>query len=264
MVNSQSGKSYTVEDLRKIIALLRAPSGCPWDQEQTHASIRRNFLEEAYEVCEAIDLDDPALLCEELGDVLTQVLFHAQIAEEAGRFTVDDVADATCRKLVFRHPHVFGDDTVTDADQVMENWDDLKRQEKQHKTVAEAMEAVAVSLPANWRAEKIQDKARKAGLDLADASSALDKLSESVCTARRVSAEGVDVLGAVGDVLFSAVHVARILGVCPETALHQSADKFTRRFAQLEQSVQARGGILADLTLAEYAGLYRAGEDKGL
>ncbi|MCL2588268.1 MAG: MazG family protein, partial [Oscillospiraceae bacterium] len=178
MVDFQLSESYKVDDLRKIIALLRAEQGCPWDREQTHESIRRNLLEEAYEACEAIDTQDVTLLREELGDVLTQVMFHAQIEEEQGRFDLDDVADVTCKKLIFRHPHLFGDAKADTADEVMASWDELKRQEKQQTSIAAAMEGVAKSLPATWRAEKIQAKARKVGFDWSDAREALDKVEE--------------------------------------------------------------------------------------
>ena len=130
MINFEEKTAYTVEDLRRIVHLLRAPGGCPWDGAQTHESIRRNFLEEAYEVAEAIDEKNPAHLKEELGDVLLQVLFHASIEEDAGRFTLDDVADGICKKLIFRHPHIFGNVEVASSEEVLRNWDDLKRKEK--------------------------------------------------------------------------------------------------------------------------------------
>ena len=151
------GKSrYTLEDLKEIITILRAPDGCPWDREQTHESNRRNFLEEAYEAAEAFDLDDPELMKEELGDVLMQVLFNIHMEEEAGRFTTDDVTDHVVRKLIFRHPHVFGTAAADTSEEVLVNWEALKRQEKGQQTTADAMDAVARSLPALWRADKLQ------------------------------------------------------------------------------------------------------------
>ena len=165
MINFAYKDHYTVEDLIQIIHLLRSDHGCPWDREQTHESIRRNFLEEAYEAVEAIDERDPEHLKEELGDVLTQVIFHAAIEEEDGRFCLDDVADGTCKKLIGRHPHVFGTKEVTGSDDVLRNWDEIKRQEKGQKTHTSAMDSVARSLPALWRAEKIQNKAKKVGFD---------------------------------------------------------------------------------------------------
>ena len=147
MVDFTQKAQYTVEDLRRIVALLRAPGGCPWDGAQTHESIRRNFIEEAYEVAEAIDEQNPAHLKEELGDVLLQVVFHASLEEDAGRFDLDDVADGICKKLIFRHPHVFGDGGEGTA----ESWEALKRREKGQTTYTATLEAVAKSLPGLWR-----------------------------------------------------------------------------------------------------------------
>ena len=155
MIDFISKDRYCFEDLVRLVHLLRAPGGCPWDGAQTHESIRRNFLEEAYEVCEAFDRDDPAMMREELGDVLLQVLFHTDIEQDAGRFTLDDVCDTVCKKLVFRHPFLFGGENP--------GWDELKKREKGQQTVSETLDAVARSLPACWRAEKLQKKAAKTG-----------------------------------------------------------------------------------------------------
>ncbi|MEM5781292.1 MAG: MazG family protein, partial [Lawsonibacter sp.] len=165
MINFECTRSYGVKDLEEIVRILRAPGGCPWDAEQTHESIRRNFIEEAYEAVEAIDEKSPAHLREELGDVLLQVVLHAQMEAEIGAFDLDGVADGICKKLIFRHPHVFGDVTVSGSGEVLSNWEDLKREEKGQSTHTDALEAVARSLPALWRAEKVQKKAKKAGFD---------------------------------------------------------------------------------------------------
>ena len=157
MINYPEKAVYTYDDLVDILRILRAPGGCPWDREQTHESNRRNFLEEAYEAAEAFDLDDPELMKEELGDVLMQVLFNIHMEEEAGRFTTDDVTDHVVRKLIFRHPHVFGDGGEGTA----ESWEALKRREKGQTTYTATLEAVAKSLPGLWRAEKLQKKAAK-------------------------------------------------------------------------------------------------------
>ena len=154
---------YDMDDLVHVMQRLRAPDGCPWDREQTHSSIRRNFLEETYEVLDAIDHDDASGMCEELGDVLMQVAFHAQIEAERGRFTMANVVDGVARKLVYRHPHVFGDVQADTSQQVLANWDVLKRREKGQRSTADAVEAVPHTLPALWRAEKIQSKTAKAG-----------------------------------------------------------------------------------------------------
>ena len=176
MVEFQRKDFYSYEDFLEIMRLLRAPGGCPWDREQTHSSIRRNFLEETYEVLDAIDHDDASGMCEELGDVLMQVAFHAQIEAERGRFTMANVVDGVARKLVYRHPHVFGDVQADTSQQVLANWDVLKRREKGQRSTADAVEAVPHTLPALWRAEKIQSKTAKAGFDWTSSLQALDKL----------------------------------------------------------------------------------------
>ena len=158
MVSFPQKEHYDLADFRQVIEILRHPGGCPWDQEQTHHSIRRNLLEEAYEAAEAIDTENTTLLQEELGDVLMQVLFHSSIEADAGRFDLDDVADMAVKKLIFRHPHVFGSVDVADSSEVLVNWDALKRQEKHQESYTDTLDAVARSLPALWRAEKVQKK----------------------------------------------------------------------------------------------------------
>ena len=222
MLNFHKKEHYSVSDLVDIMELLRSPEGCPWDREQTHASIRRNLLEEAYEAAEAIDLDDRAALVEELGDVLLQIVFHCQMERETGGFTLDDVADGICKKLIYRHPHVFADTKVSGSAEVLENWDALKRREKRQASTADALDAVARSLPALWRAEKICSKAEKAGLlpgGREDAESALRASAEALGAAE-------DGKAAVGELLFEAVRVARAMGVDPEDALTGASDRF--------------------------------------
>ena len=169
MVDFQCKNRYDWEDFLEIMRLLRGPGGCPWDAEQTHTSIRRNFLEETYEALDALDRDDPADMQEELGDVLMQVAFHAQIETERGRFTMADVVDGVAKKLVYRHPHVFADTRVRDSEEVLVNWEALKRKEKSQSSTADAIEAVPHTLPALWRAEKIGSKTAKAGFDWSSA-----------------------------------------------------------------------------------------------
>lgn len=241
MVDFQCKPHYDYEDLVEIIRLLRSPGGCPWDREQTHTSIRRNFLEETYEVLDALDRDDPVNLCEELGDVLMQVLFHAQIETEQGRFTMDDVVDGVAKKLVYRHPHVFGTVQAETSEEVLANWDALKRAEKGQTTTADAIESVPHTLPALWRAEKVQKKAAKAGFDWASPMQAMDKLAEEAGELRQALETGaaVDaphgVREEVGDTLFIAAKVAQMTGVDPEDALHRACDKFQRRFRDVEE-----------------------------
>ncbi len=250
MVDFQCKRRYGWEDFLEIMRLLRAPGGCPWDAEQTHRSIRRNFLEETYEALDAIDRDDPADLCEELGDVLMQVAFHTQIETERGRFTMDDVVNGVAQKLVYRHPHVFGTVEVADSREVLVNWEALKRKEKSQTTTADAIEAVPHTLPALWRAEKIAGKTAKAGFDWSGALSALGKLEEEVRELREALEAGGAADGPhgvreeLGDLLFITAKVAQMSGVDPEDALHRACDKFDGRFRRVE--------TLADKPLGEY------------
>ena len=232
---------YTYEDLLEIIRLLRAPEGCPWDRAQTHESLRRGLLEEAYETIEAIDRKDPAGLCEELGDVLMQVVFHADIEKDAGGFTMEEVCDGVVKKLLFRHPHVFSvTDTQNDTpDQVLVNWEELKKKEKGYGSAGAAMEAVAKTLPALWRAEKIQKKAAAAGFDWPAVSGAMDKLREETDELQEAIEKSTNPAEELGDLLFAAVKVGRFMGIDPEAALHAACDKFTQRFCRMEaESIQ--------------------------
>lgn len=241
--------TYTVADLRQLVALLRAPSGCPWDGAQTHQSIRRNFIEEAYEVAEAIDEQDPAHLREELGDVLLQVLFHASIEEDAGRFDLDDVADGICKKLIFRHPHVFGGAEPA-------SWEQLKRQEKGQRTYTDTLRGVAKSLPGLWRAEKLQDKAAKAGFEWPTAQAAMDKLHEEVGELQTALTEQTNIEEELGDVLFAAVKVARFFQIDAEEALAGTCEKFLRRFAGVEAAVTAQGKDMTELDVSQLMALW--------
>ncbi len=251
MLDFQYKPSYGVKDLEEIVRILRAPGGCPWDAEQTHESIRRNFLEEAYEVVEAIDEKDADHLEEELGDVLLQVMFHTRIEQEKGAFDLDAVADRICKKLIYRHPHVFGDVKVSGTGQVLTNWEALKRTEKGQATHTDALAAVSRSLPALWRAEKVQAKARKAGFDWPDVSGALDKLSEELDELREAVAQGGNISEELGDLLFAAVNVSRFVKTDPEEALISASDKFIARFKKVEEGAAAQGKRLEDMTLAE-------------
>ena len=261
MVDFQYKDSYDVRDLEEIVRILRAPGGCPWDAEQTHESIRRNFLEEAYEAVEAIDEQNPDHLKEELGDVLLQVLFHARMEQEAGRFNLDDVADGVCKKLIYRHPHVFGDVSVSGTGEVLTNWEELKRKEKGQATNTDALDAVARSLPALWRAEKVQKKAKKAGFDWPDISGALDKLSEELEELKTAVAQGTNVEEELGDLLFSAVNVSRFLKADPEVALGKATDKFISRFAKVEALAAAQNQAMEGMTLEELDKLWERAKE---
>lgn len=251
MINFVQKDIYDVRDLEQIVALLRAPGGCPWDAEQTHESSRRDFLEEAYEVAEAIDEGNSDHLKEELGDVLLQVVFHTQMEKEAGRFDLDDAADGVCKKLIYRHPHVFGEVEVSGSAQVLENWDKLKRKEKGQDTHTDALNSVARSLPALWRAEKVQKKARKAGFDWDDANGPMDKLQEELDELRAAMAGDGNVEEELGDLLFAAVNLARFVKVDCENALTAATDKFIRRFARVEQLATEGSRAMEEMTLEE-------------
>lgn len=256
MVDFTAKEHYGFDDLVEIIHILRAPGGCPWDGEQTHQSIRRNFLEETYEVCEAIDEDDPVHMCEELGDVLTQVVFHADIESDAGRFDLDDVCDGVCKKLILRHPHIFSTVKADTTEQVLTNWDEIKRKEKHQETHTDTLRAVAVSLPALWRADKLQTKAAKAGFAWKDAAGALDKLSEEVDELKAAADGSGDVTEELGDVLFAAVCTGRYFSADPEMALTATCEKFIRRFAYIEQAAAKMGLKLEELSPEEQGKLW--------
>ena len=232
---------YGFEDLLALTRLLRAPDGCPWDSVQTHESIRRNFIEEVYEACEAIDQDDPVHLCEELGDVLYQVLFHADLEREAGRFTIEDVIDGVCKKLVARHPFLFADEHAADAADALDRWDNVKRSLNGYRTHAQAMDNVSRTLPALWRAEKLLGKAKKAGLERASALEAVEAMQAQLDALRSAIAQGSDPSDALGDALFAGADVARKLELDPEDVLNNALERFIDRFDRMEQAAAAEG-----------------------
>ena len=257
MVDFENKPGYNVYDLKLLINLLRGPGGCPWDSEQTHESIRRNLLEEAYEAAEAIDESNEENLLEELGDVLMQVIFHADISETSGGFSLDDISDATCRKLIRRHPHVFGEVRAKDSDESLSFWDDIKRGEKQQDTVSAAMQSVAKALPALWRADKIQRKAAKAGFDWPGYEGAIQALRSELGELEGAIEDSAGVEDELGDLIFSAVNVARFFNIDPEIALGRSCDKFISRFSNVERAAKELGRRLEDMTLDEMEELYK-------
>ena len=256
MVNFEMKSHYGYEDLLKVIHILRSPEGCPWDKVQTHQSIRRDFLEETYEAVEAIDLDNVAMLREELGDVLLQVAFHADIEADAGHFTMEDVCDEVTKKMIYRHPHVFGSVEANTTEEVLGNWEELKRKEKHQETAASTLDAVARTLPQLWRAEKVMKKAAKAGFEWPNIQGALDKLDEEVGELHQAIEENSNIAEELGDVLFAAVKVARFTGVDPEVALNDTCEKFIRRFQKMEEAAKAGGHELKELSLDEMTTLW--------
>ena len=251
----QYKEAYNIYDLLRIMRILRSPDGCPWDRVQTHESIRMNFIEETYEAVEAIDKADYELMREELGDVLMQVIFHSIMEEETGRFSFDDVCDEVCKKLIIRHPHVFGSANAETPEEVLRNWDAIKMKTKSQEKTADSVDDVARSLPALMRAQKVQKRSAKSGMDFADCADAAKKVPEELSELMNAvdSGDKDRMTEELGDLLFSVVNIARFIGVDAEMALTKSTDKFSRRFRALEELAGERGVDLktADIPLID-------------
>lgn len=229
--------TYDINDLIKLVAVLRAPGGCPWDIKQTHESIKKNFIEETYEVIEAINKKDSDSLKEELGDILLQVALHSEMERETGNFDFNDVANDICQKLVIRHPHVFGNVSAENEKEALNSWDAVKLKTKGMKKQSEAMLKVPRELPALMRAQKIQQKAAKAGFDWDDLSGAVDKLYEEIGEFKTALAGGkkADIEDEFGDMLFSCVNISRFIDTDSEEALTSATDKFVSRYLIVER-----------------------------
>lgn len=240
-------------DLVRVMHRLRGPDGCPWDREQTHQSLARHLLEEAHEALEAIDSDDPDRLRDELGDVLLQVVFHAEMARQEGTYDIDDVAEGIVAKLIRRHPHVFGDVKVDSAAEVLVNWEQIKEEEKGQHPVDEEIPA---TLPALARAAKAQRRAAGAGFDWRSKESALAKVREELDELEVASPERVE--EELGDVLFAVAAFGRQVGVDPETALRKAVRRFSERFERMKARVEAEGINLEELPDDELLSRFRA------
>lgn len=238
-----------IDRLREIMAALRAPNGCPWDREQTHASIKPQLLEECYEVLEAIDSGDAKHLKEELGDVLLHVVFHCQLAVEAGKFTFDDVATGISDKLVRRHPHVFGDVNAPDTKTVLANWDAIKKEEKPERKGP--FDGIPKVLPALMRATEVSKKAAKVGFDWPDASGAMAKVLEEIEELKADAHNPERAADELGDLLFAAVNLSRHLKLDAELCLANATKKFQRRYEKMAAHLAAQGKNLEDCTLEE-------------
>ncbi|MDD4699483.1 MAG: nucleoside triphosphate pyrophosphohydrolase [Oscillospiraceae bacterium] len=249
----QKKEKYDINDLLMIVKKLRSPGGCPWDIEQTHESIRQSMLEEAYEVADAIDLNDEAGLCEELGDVLLQVVFHSQLSAEENTFNFLDVADGICKKLVSRHPHVFSNVKVKNTEEVLNNWDAIKKEEKNHSTYTDTLESVPKAFPALMRATKIQKRAAKVGFDWASIDGATDKFYEEIGELKEAikDKDQQKIEEEFGDLLFSAVNISRFIGVDAEDALGKATSKFTNRFGKVERRAIESGKDIKYMSLEE-------------
>lgn len=264
MLDFQFKDCYDMQDLLSIMKILRAPGGCPWDSEQTHQSIKKNLIEETYEVVEAINKEDNELLCEELGDLLMQVVFHAQMEEETGAFSFNDVTDGVCKKLIERHPHIFGEVSVSGVDDVLTNWDAIKRKTKGQKTTGDSMLSVPRELPALMRATKLQKKAADVGFDWNDVSGALDKISEEAAELRAAidNKDSDNMTEELGDLLFSVVNASRFIKVDAEEALTAANDKFLARFVQVEKLANERGIDMKASSLEELDALWNEVKQK--
>lgn len=242
---------YDVEDLVMLVEVLRSEQGCPWDREQDHHSIRKDLIEETYEVIEAIDTDNPTLLREELGDLMLQVVFHAQIENERNSFDLHDVANDICVKLIHRHPHVFGEVIADTSEQVLSNWEQIKSEEKERRTVTDKLRAIPPMLPALMRAEKVGKKAKC--FDFQDADEVMVKLEEEFNELREAMEHGSreEREEEMGDLLLTVTSLCRKLNVDPEVALGKATDKFIDRFATVEGVVLENGGDIQAVSLCE-------------
>lgn len=247
----------------QIMRRLRAPGGCPWDAEQTHDSLKRYLIEECYEVVEAIDKKDDSLLCEELGDLMLQPLFHAAIAEERGTFSIDDVLQTLTDKLIRRHPHVFGDQEIRTSDEQVANWEKIKKEEKGAERKS-ALAGIPPHLPSLMKAQKITEKAARVGFDwehtdqvFAKVLEELHELEETMVqrNEERMEAE-------LGDLLFAIVNLGRFLAINPEEALRKTINRFESRFGHIEQTLHAQGVNLKDASVAEMEVLWQEAKEK--
>lgn len=257
---------YNVSDLLEIMELLRSENGCPWDKVQTHESIRTDLIEEAYEVCEGIDCNSPEMLREELGDLLLQIAFHSQIEKEQGNFTFDDVCNDICQKLVYRHPHVFGEVKAENSDEVLKNWDALKKESKHQETFADTLESVPKTFPALLRGEKVCKRAARAGLPIDNAEEWAGRIHKGL---EKFKDGGLNTVNThnqqiYGDMLFDFCNLGRILGVDAEKALTYSTNRFIMQFRALEQAVRLSGKsmeIMSDDELRDMANKVFSGQE---
>lgn len=256
-------EKYNVDDLRLIMKELRSDHGCPWDREQNHKSIRRDVLEEAYEVAEAIDSENPDNLKEELGDLLLQVVFHSELEAEQGSFDFDDVADGICKKLIYRHPHVFGNVKADTSAEVLKNWDALKSKSKQETSVTERLKSVPKLLPALTRGEKVLKRAANAGLDcgdenaiLAELENELDSLKSAILTQSDIKIEEE-----IGNILFSCTNLARFLKKDSEKALTFAINQFIITFSGLEALIEKDGRTFSELSGEEINSYWEKAKD---
>ncbi|MCG8498972.1 MAG: nucleoside triphosphate pyrophosphohydrolase [Firmicutes bacterium] len=246
-------KKYCFEDLLEIMEILRSEKGCPWDREQTHESMKRYLIEETYEALEALDSGDKRKFADELGDLLLQVVFHAQIGKEEGTFTIEDVISLICQKMIERHTHVFGQAHADTADQVLDNWEEIKKKEKRLESHTQVLKDVSSYLPALMRSYKVQGKAAKVGFDWDNVDGAMEKVHEEINELKEVykSKNMEKMQEEIGDLLFAVVNVARFLKVQPELALTQTIEKFINRFEYIEENGSKYNKKMEEMTVEE-------------
>lgn len=255
-------QQYTIQELREIIQRLRGENGCPWDREQTHLSLKNCMIEEAYEVIEGIDLynktNDATNLCEELGDVLLQVVMHSQIAEENDEFTWNDVVTEVTKKMITRHPHVFGNQEVKTSEEVLRNWEQIKQEEKNETSVAESMKRVPMAMPATMRACKVQKKAAKVGFDFENINQVIDKMYEELEELKQAmeNADKNGISEEYGDLVFTVVNLSRFLQLNVENSLTNATDKFINRFVDVEKLTVDEGRHLEGMSIDELNALW--------
>ena len=250
-------KKYTFEEFIKIIADLRGENGCPWDKEQTFASMKSNVLEESYEVIDACD-SGGMKLADELGDLLLQVVMLSQIAKEAGEFDITDVIDCISKKMIHRHPHVFGDVKADTSEQVLKNWDKIKREDKKDSSVTKSLMDITKTLPSVLKAHKVQSRAAKVGFDWDNTDDVIDKVYEEMGELKEAYKKGDEANAheELGDLMFSVINLSRFLKVNPELALNDSTEKFVRRFEKIEKAAAEQGKNVETMTFEEMDALW--------
>lgn len=254
---------YNFEDLLNIIEVLRSENGCPWDKVQTHETLKEAMLEEAYEVVEAIDKKDTKNLCEELGDVLLQIVFHCQIEKENKQFDITDVIDGISKKMIHRHPHIFADGKAENEQEVLQNWEEIKKKEKAFQTQTEVLKAVPDALPALIKASKVQKKASDLKFDFETVSDALQKVKEEIKELEmELNEENGNIEEEFGDILFSMVNISRFLKINPEFALTKSMKKFINRFEYVEKSALLKGKKLSELSPEQLDSIWEEAKKK--
>lgn len=265
-VDIMSLNNFDFTHLNQIMGILRGEGGCPWDREQTHESLKQYLIEETYEVIEAINMKSPEKMIEELGDVLFQVVFHAKIAEEHGEFNIDDITTSICRKMIDRHTHIFGNDKAETSDEVLKNWEAIKKKEKGFKSYTQVLKDIPPILPALMRSYKVQQKASNVGFDWDNAEDAFQKVYEEIDELKyEISCNDKKLIeNELGDLIFSIVNVARFYKIQPEIALNGTTEKFINRFKFMEQSANERGQDLKKMTIDQMNELWnesKKGED---